>query len=106
LSEAEEDGVEAEEWTGERLRAHRQALAARRARTAQAGRLFAVALVLTVGAGVAFRVSEEWWVPAVGALAILAVLFRLANWKCPSCGERLPGRSRRAQCLGCGAPLD
>lgn len=102
----ETPGDEAGEWQGEKLRRHREALAARQARQVQAGRLFAAALGATVAAGVVFRLSESWWVPAVGAFALLAVLFRLVNWKCPSCGERLPSRRPGSRCLGCGAPLE
>ena len=63
-------------------------------------------LVATLFAGIAFRLPESWWVPAVGALAALALVFRLANWKCPTCGERLGGRTRPSHCPGCGGPLD
>jgi hypothetical protein len=102
----ETPGGGADEWQGEKLRRHREALAARQARQVQAGRLFAGALAATVAAGVVFRLPESWWVPAVGAFALLAVLFRLANWKCPSCGERLSSRRPGSRCLGCGAPLE
>jgi hypothetical protein len=105
-SEPETNANEPDEWRGETLRAHRAALEARRVRQVRAGRLFAAALAVTVAAGVVLRLPESWWVPAVGAFALLAVLFRLANWKCPSCGERLPSRRPRARCVGCGAPLD
>lgn len=95
-----------DEWHGEKLRAYREALEARRVRQVRAGRLFAAALAVTVGAGVLLRVPDSWWVPAVGAFALLAVLFRLANWKCPTCGERLSSRRPGSRCVGCGAPLD
>ncbi|MFN8093307.1 MAG: hypothetical protein U0599_13995 [Vicinamibacteria bacterium] len=94
---------EADEWTGERLRVHREALAARRANQATATRAFAAALVATLFAGVAFRLPESWWVPAVGALAALALVFRLANWKCPTCGERLGGGRARRTARGAAA---
>ena len=71
-----------------------------------AGRLFALALIAVVAAGVLLRVPESWWVSAVGALALMGVAFRLVNWKCPRCGERLPTRGSQSRCLGCGAPLD
>jgi len=35
----------------------------------------------------------------------MGLAYRLVNWKCPSCGERLPTR-RGSICHGCGAPLD
>ena len=108
MDEREPDGdePEADEWTGERLRVHREALAAQRANQATATRAFAAALVATLFAGVAFRLPESWWVPAVGALAALALVFRPANWKCPTCGERLGGRTGPSHCPGCGGPLD
>jgi len=95
-----------EDWSAEQLRAHRSAIEALRNRQRQAGRVFGVALILVVAAGVLLRVPESWWVPAVGALALAGVGFRLVNWKCPSCGERLPTRGSQSRCLGCGAPLD
>lgn len=104
--ETEADTAPPERWQGEELRAYREALHARLARQVQAGRLFAAALALTVAGGVVFRVPESWWVPAVGALALFAVVFRLVNWKCPSCGERLSSRRPRSRCVGCGAPLE
>jgi len=102
----DDEPPEPDEWQGERLRAHREALEIRRARQVTAGRLFAAVLALTVAAGVLLRAPESWWVPAVGAFALVAVLFRLANWKCPSCGERLGSREPHARCPGCGAPID
>jgi hypothetical protein len=101
-----DESPEPDPWQGERLRAHREALETRRARQVTAGRLFAAALGLTVTAGVLLHAPESWWVPAVGAFALVAVLFRLANWKCPSCGERLGSRRPHARCPGCGAPID
>jgi apolipoprotein N-acyltransferase len=95
-----------DEWQGERLHAYREALEARRVRQVMAGRLFVAALVLTLATSVALRLPESWWIPAVGGFAALAMVFRLANWKCPSCGERISGRAAGASCLGCGAPLD
>ncbi len=93
-------------WSDERRRAYRLAVAERRERQARAGRWFATVVILLVVAGVALRAPESWWVPAVGAAALLGLLFRLANWKCPSCGERLPTRGSSSHCHGCGAPLD
>lgn len=97
---------EPEQWRGERLRSYREALDTRRRRQVRAGQLFAAALAVIAGAGVVFRAPESWWVPAVGGCALLAVLFRLVNWKCPNCGERLASRRPGARCPGCGAPLD
>ena len=94
-----------EDWSDERRRAFRAALAARRERQQRAGRLFGIALIVLVAAAVLLRVPESAWVPAVGAVAILGLGYRLVNWKCPSCGERLPTR-RGTVCPGCGAPLD
>jgi hypothetical protein len=95
-----------EQWSPERRREFRAAVEAIRARQRRAGQLFAAALIVLVAAGVVFRAPEAWWMPAIGAVALLGVVFRLVNWKCPSCGERLPTRGSRAICLGCGAPLD
>ena len=39
-------------------------------------------------------------------VALGALFFRLANWKCPNCGEGLPTRRSRPTCLGCGLPLE
>jgi TRAP-type mannitol/chloroaromatic compound transport system permease large subunit len=94
-----------EEWSDERRRAFRAALGARRERQVRAGRLFGIVLIVLVAGAVLLRVPESAWMPAVGALAILALGYRLVNWKCPSCGERLPTR-RGSICPGCGAPLD
>ena len=102
----DEESPEPDEWQGEKLRAYREGLELRRVRQLQAGRVFAAVLVVTVAAGVLLRAPESWWVPAVGAAALLAVLFRLVNWKCPNCGERLSSRRPGSRCLGCGAPLD
>jgi hypothetical protein len=94
-----------DEWTDEKRRAFREALRARAERQARAGRLVGLVLVAIVAAGVLLRLSEAWWVPAVGAVALAAVVHRMVNWTCPNCGDRLPTR-RGSRCLGCGAPLD
>ncbi len=94
------------EWTPERRREYRLALERRRVRQVRVSQVLAFVLILTVAAGVVFRLPESWWMPAVGAIALLGAGFRLANWKCPDCGERLPSRRSRSICLGCGAPLD
>lgn len=86
-------------------RAFREAMAARRERLARGGRVFAAALIGLVTAGVLLRLPETWWVPAVGFVAVAALVFRLVNWKCPACGERLPTRGGRT-CRGCGATID
>ena len=96
----------ADEWTPEQRRAFRLAVEARRQRQAQASRILAVVLMLLVASGVLLRVPPAWWVPAVGAAALLGTAFRLVNWKCPSCGERLPTRRSPDACPGCGAPLE
>ena len=56
--------------------------------------------------GVLFRLDPAYWIPAVGIVALGALFFRLANWKCPNCGEGLPTRRSRPTCLGCGLPLE
>ncbi len=86
-------------------RAFREALAARRERLAWAGRAFAVALFGLVAAAVLLRLPDTWWVPAAGFLALAGLVFRLVNWSCPACGERLPTRGGRL-CRGCGAVID
>jgi hypothetical protein len=93
-----------EGWNDERRRAFREALRARHARQVRAGQAFGLALGAIVAAGVLLRLPETWWVPTVGAVALGGLVFRMVNWTCPSCGERLPTR-RGQRCLGCGAPL-
>jgi hypothetical protein len=97
------DEVE-DEWTAEKRRDFRAALDARQRRQVRAGQLLALVLAVIVGAGVLLRLPEGWWVPAVGAVALAGVVYRLVNWKCPACVERLPTR-RGSICRGCGAPL-
>ncbi len=94
------------EWTKERRRAFRESLGQRRSRLVRASQLTALLLAVTVAAGVAFRLPESWWIPAVGGIALLGLVFRLADWKCPNCGERLRTRRASPVCLGCGAPLE
>lgn len=94
-----------QEWTEERRRAFRPALRARRERLVRGGQVIGLALVALVAAGVLLRLPEAWWVPAVGAVALGGLAFRMASWKCPSCGERLPTRGG-SMCRGCGLPLD
>lgn len=91
--------------TDEERRAFRSALAARRERVANASRAFALVLIGIVAAAVLLRLPEGWWVPAAGFVGVAGLLFRLTNWKCPACGERLPTRGGRV-CPGCGAPTD
>jgi hypothetical protein len=95
-----------EGWSDERRGELRRELDQRRRRQVRVGQLFAAVLVTVVAGGVTLRLPANWWVPAVGIVALAAVVFRLTNWKCPACGEGLPtGRSARA-CRGCGLPLD
>jgi len=82
------------------------AFAVRRDRQRRGGALFAGGLVATVGAGVLFRLPEDYWVPVVGALALAAVVFNLVNWKCPACGARLATRRPTRECPDCGVPLE
>jgi hypothetical protein len=94
-----------EGWTDDRRRAFREALRARGERQARAGQAFALALGVVVAGGILLRLPEAWWVPAVGAIALAGLVFRMVNWKCPACGERLPTR-RGQRCRSCGAPLE
>jgi rubrerythrin len=95
-----------EDWTADERRSFRLAVDARRARQLRAGQWFAGVLMAIVAVAVGFRVPPAWWVPVVGAAALLGMAFRLVNWKCPNCGERLPTRRSPERCPGCGAPLD
>ncbi len=95
-----------EEWGEDERRAYRLAVAERRERQERFSRVFALGLIAAVAASVVLRLPESWWVPAVGVAALLGLGFRLVNWKCPRCGERLPTRGSLARCRGCGAPLD
>ena len=94
-----------DDWTDERRQAFREALRTRRQRQVRAGQVFGFTLIVLVAASVLLRLPEAWWVPAVGAVALAGLAYRLVNWKCPACGERLPTRGGRV-CRGCGAPLD
>ena len=94
------------EWSDEQRREFRRVLDERRRRMARGGQLFAGVIVALVAAGVVLRLSADWWVPAAGIVALAALVFRLANWKCPACGEGLPTRGSGTTCRGCGLPLD
>jgi len=59
-----------------------------------------------VAGGVLLRLPPEWWLPAVGIVALTGLVHRMSNWKCPACGEGLPTRGRGRVCPGCGLPLD
>jgi hypothetical protein len=85
--------------------AFREALAARRLVVVRGSQACAVALVGIVAAGVVLRLPPAWWVPVVGFVALAGLVFRMLNWTCPACGERLPTRGGRV-CLGCGAAID
>jgi hypothetical protein len=93
------------ERTADERREFRAALDTRRRQQVRAGQVFAFALIAIVAVGVLLRLPEAWWIPAVGAVALGGLAYRLVNWKCPACGERLPTRGGSI-CRGCGAPLD
>jgi hypothetical protein len=95
-----------EEWSPERRRELRQALDKRRRRLVRVGQIVAGSLIAIVAAGVLLRLPAEWWVPAVGIVALAWLVFRLTNWKCPACGEGLPSRGSGRICPGCGLPLE
>ena len=96
----------AEQWSTEQRREFRQALGVRRRRQLRGGQIIAGLLIVIVATGVLLRLAPDWWVPAVGVVALAGLVFRLANWKCPACGERLPTRGSGKACPGCGLPLD
>ena len=72
-----------EDWTDERRRAFREGLRARQARQVRAGQGFGLALGVIVAAGVLLRLPEAWWVPAVGAVALGGLVFRMVNLEVP-----------------------
>jgi rubrerythrin len=100
----ERDPAEGE--NAERRRDLRQAVEERRQRQTLAGTVFAAAILAVVASGALLHLPEEWWMPAAGIVALAAVVFRLVNWKCPACGERLPTRRSPGACPGCGLPLE
>lgn len=100
------DDLGPREFTPEELRQHRRALEERRHRQMQVGRVFVGVLLALVAVGVVFRVSPDWWMPAVGIVALAGLVFRMTYWRCPACGEALPLRGSGTVCLGCGLPLD
>lgn len=95
-----------EPWSAERRLELRRALEARRQRQILGARAFAGILLALVAGGVLLRVDPGYWIPAVGVVALAALAFSLTNWKCPACGERLPTRSSKTSCFGCGLPLE
>jgi hypothetical protein len=66
----------------------------------------AAVVIAIVGAGVLLRLPPDWWVPAVGVVALATLVFRMTNWRCPACGEGLPLRGPARVCRGCGLPLE
>ncbi|MCG6924947.1 MAG: hypothetical protein LJF30_06515 [Acidobacteria bacterium] len=101
------DGTQGDtEWTTEQRREFRQALEVRRRRQVRGGQVIAGALILIVATGVLLRLAPDWWIPAVGVVALAGLAFRLTNWRCPACGDRLPTRGSGKTCPGCGLPLD
>jgi len=93
-------------WTEEQRRGFVRAYEVRRRRQILSGQVFAGVLIALVTGGVVLRIDGGYWIPAVGVVALAALAFRLTNWKCPACGERLPARSARTSCFGCGLPLE
>jgi hypothetical protein len=101
-----EAGETPTEWTEEQRRDFARDLAVRRRRQILGSKVFIGILAAIVAVGVLLRLDPEYWIPAVGVVALAALVFRLTNWKCPACGEGLPTRSSRSICLGCGLPLE
>lgn len=93
-------------YSSDELRAFRAELDARRLRQGKFARVFAGALGLVVGTGVLLRLPESYWVPLVGGIALAGVVFRLVNWKCPACGNRLSSRRAASECPECGLRLE
>ena len=87
-----DDTQPAEQWSTEQRREFRQALEVRRRRQLRGGQIIAGLLIVIVATGVLLRLA--------------ALVFRLANWKCPACAERLPTRGSGKTCPGCGLPLE
>jgi rubrerythrin len=83
-------------------RGFRRELSRRRERQARAASVYAAALALVVGGGVLLRLPEAYWIPLAGLVGLAGLVFSLANWKCPACGERLASRRRQQTCPGCG----
>jgi hypothetical protein len=107
MDPADVDGPQGDtEWTSEQRREFRQALEVRRRRQVRGGQVIAGVLILIVAAGVLLRLAPDWWIPGVGVVALAGLAFRLTNWKCPACGERLPTRGSGKACPGCGLPLE
>ncbi len=94
------------EWSEEKRRELRRSLEERRRRQARAGQLIAGGLIAVIAVGILFRLPQDWWIPAVGIVALAGLVFRLTNWKCPACGEGLPTRGSGRICRGCGLPLE
>jgi hypothetical protein len=94
------------EWSEERLSELRRLVEQRRRRQNRVGTLIAATLIAIVGGGVLLRLSPEWWMPAVGLVAVAALFLRMTNWRCPACGEGLPLRGSGRICRGCGLPLE
>lgn len=104
-SDEARESAEPQEASGDEGPEFRKALAARRQRLQRGARVYALGLLGLVAAGVTLQLPPSWWVPAVGFVALAGLVFRMLNWTCPACGERLPTRSGRV-CLGCGARID
>ena len=94
------------EWSDEKRRELRRSLEERRRRQVRSGQLTAGVLIAVVAAGILFRLPQDWWIPAVGIVALAGLVFRMTNWKCPACGEGLPTRRSGQSCRGCGLPLE
>ncbi len=84
----------------------RAAFAVRKRRQRTVATAFAAVVAAVVVAAGAFRVSADYWMPALGGFGIAALFFSLANWKCPACGETLSTRRSTTACPGCDARLE
>lgn len=50
--------------------------------------------------------AARWWGAAAAVLFIAAIAVNFVGWRCPHCGQRLPGKlSRNEDCPHCGRSL-
>jgi rubrerythrin len=84
----------------------RSQFAVRKRRQKLAATAFVVAASSVAILGSALHVAPEYWMPVLGGLAAVGLLFSVANWKCPACGGALSTRRSNETCPECGARLE